>query len=329
MPRGLDLDAVFLHRATRHVATTAASFRGQLLEGTRGQRPASRAALRAIRADRVAKVFVAGRFFCDTVPLDRFQRDTPRRRWHPAWPTERHRSPRSSPGPLRAHRALPRTPFRQLPTRQRRPQRQRQRRRQQRKRGVINVPQTLWSDRSSAAQERPQDLTKTARTPPLPTPPPGDAALRNLRHRPSPTTWCSICATPCLPLDLYRTLAQELGVAPSHRPASLDRHQEGARAHGRRAAPQPVLVLDEAQHLSDRFLLDLSGFLNFAFDSRELLTLWLVGLPALGRTLAQQQHAPLAMRIQTHVHIEPCSDRDGFAACIHGGLEAVGARQSS
>lgn len=156
------------------------------------------------------------------------------------------------------------------------------------------------------------------------------AALRNLcGSLPKPDHLVLyLCDTAVSPLDLYRTLAQELGVAPSHRRGQLWTDIKKVLVHMvDERHTQPVLVLDEAQHLSDKFLLDLSGFLNFAFDSRELLTLWLVGLPALARTLAQQQHAPLAMRIQTHVHIEPWSDRDGFAAAIHAGLEAVGARQ--
>jgi type II secretory pathway predicted ATPase ExeA len=86
----------------------------------------------------------------------------------------------------------------------------------------------------------------------------------------------------------------------------------------------PVVILDESQHLGERFLVDLSGFLNFAFDSRDLLTLWLVGLPALDRTLRLHQHAPLRMRICAQVHMEPL-DREAFAAAVDHGLRAVGA----
>jgi type II secretory pathway predicted ATPase ExeA len=89
----------------------------------------------------------------------------------------------------------------------------------------------------------------------------------------------------------------------------------------------PVVVLDEAQHLGDKFLLDLSGFLNFAFDSRDLLTLWITGLPALRRTLAMQQHAPLAMRVAAQVHFEPITERAEFATCIFSALEMIGARK--
>jgi len=83
-------------------------------------------------------------------------------------------------------------------------------------------------------------------------------------------------------------------------------------------------LIDEAHHLSDRFLIDLSGFLNFAFDSRDLMAVWLVGLSPLLRTLRMHQHAALATRLAAHVHLEPLN-RDDFAALIEHGLQAAGA----
>lgn len=133
-----------------------------------------------------------------------------------------------------------------------------------------------------------------------------------------------VCDTAVAPLDLYRTLAIELGVRPSHRRSILwaDIKQTLLHMVDERGTA-PVLVIDEAQHLSDAFLLDLSGFLNFAFDTRDLLTLWLVGLPPLVRRLQMQQHAALWTRVATHVHLEPL-DRDGFNAMIEHGLRAAG-----
>ena len=137
-----------------------------------------------------------------------------------------------------------------------------------------------------------------------------------------------LCDTAVSPLDLYRTLATELGVRASHRRAQLwaDIKQTLVHLVDERGT-QPVVIIDEAQHLSDRFLVDLSGFLNFAFDSRDLLTLWLVGLPPLVRHLRTQEHAPLAMRVVHQVRLEPL-DRDGFAAMVEHALKAVGATQT-
>ena len=86
----------------------------------------------------------------------------------------------------------------------------------------------------------------------------------------------------------------------------------------------PILVIDEAHHLSDRFLIDLSGFLNFAFDSRDLMAVWLVGHSPLMRTLRMHQHAALATRVAAHVHLEPLH-RDAFTGFVEHGLKAAGA----
>jgi len=153
------------------------------------------------------------------------------------------------------------------------------------------------------------------------------AAIRNLCHKlPSPDhRVLYLCDTAVSPLDLYRTLAGELGVTPSHRRAQLWTDIKKALVHMvDERATLPVIIIDEAQHLSERFLVDLSGFLNFAFDSRELLTVWLVGLSPLMRTLRLHQHAPLAMRVSAHVHLEPLV-REDFAALVEHGLRAVGA----
>ncbi|MCP4872204.1 MAG: AAA family ATPase [Proteobacteria bacterium] len=137
-----------------------------------------------------------------------------------------------------------------------------------------------------------------------------------------------LCDTAVSPLDLYRTLACELGIRPSHRRAQLWSDIKAALVHMRdERHSAPLVVIDEAQHLSDRFLIDLSGFLNVAFDSRDVLTMWLVGLPALRRHLEMAQHAPLAMRVAAQVHLEPLTDRDSFGAFILQGLEAVGATE--
>lgn len=153
------------------------------------------------------------------------------------------------------------------------------------------------------------------------------AAMRNLcAALPQPDHLVVyLCDTAVSPLDLYRALALELGVTPSHRRSQLWADLKRALVHlVDERGTAPVVVIDEAQHLSDRFLCDLSGFLNFAFDSRDLFTLWLVGLPALAQHLRMQQHAPLAMRIAVQLHLEPLG-RDVFSALVEHGLSAAGA----
>ena len=137
-----------------------------------------------------------------------------------------------------------------------------------------------------------------------------------------------LCDTAVSPLDLYRTLAMELGLRPSHRRAELWATIKKTLLHlVDERGIVPVIILDEAQHLSDAFLVDLSSFLNFTFDSRDLLTLWLVGLPPLARHLRLQQHAPLAMRVVHSVHLE-AFDRDTFSALLDHAFKASGATQT-
>ena len=156
------------------------------------------------------------------------------------------------------------------------------------------------------------------------------AAVRNLCGQlPKPDYLVLyLCDTAVAPLDLYRTLATEIGVKPSHRRAQLWTDIKKSLVHMvDERGSSPVVILDEAQHLSDKFLIDLAGFLNFAFDSRDLLTLWLVGLPQLARTLRMQQHAPLAMRVVHQIHLEPL-DRDTLGAAVDHALKAAGATQN-
>lgn len=135
------------------------------------------------------------------------------------------------------------------------------------------------------------------------------------------------CDTTVAPLDLYRSLAVELGVKPSHRRGQLWTDTKKALLHMvDERGTAPVIILDEAQYLSDAFLFDLSAFLNFAFDSRDLLTLWLVGLPPLARRLQMQQHAALKTRVAAEVRLEPL-DRDTFAAAIDHAFKTAGATQ--
>ena len=135
-----------------------------------------------------------------------------------------------------------------------------------------------------------------------------------------------LCDTAVGPLDLYRQLAQELGVTPSHRRAQLWRDLKTTMLHMvDEQGIQPILIIDESQHLDDRILIDLAGFLNFAMDSRNVLTLWMVGQPQLASVLKMKRHAALASRIAARVRLEPLTDRKVFGTFLRQGLKAAGA----
>jgi type II secretory pathway predicted ATPase ExeA len=156
------------------------------------------------------------------------------------------------------------------------------------------------------------------------------AAIRNLiGELPRPDYQILyLCNTSGSPLDLYRAIAGEIGVKPSHRRGQLWIDIKNMIVHMiDERSVVPVIVLDEAHRLSDSFLADLAGFLNFAFDSRELLTLWLVGQPPLVKRLHQQQHDALRTRIAVELRFEAL-DRQTFGATLEHAFKAAGATQS-
>jgi len=117
-------------------------------------------------------------------------------------------------------------------------------------------------------------------------------------------------------LDIYRSLAMALGLEPSYRRATL---WHDIKAHIQQLAENkhqlPVWIIDEAQNLPPEFFRDLPAFLNFAFDSKNLMTVWLAGQPILANTLDRHLYAPLSSRIQARVQLHPiiyrtiCSNR--------------------
>lgn len=130
-------------------------------------------------------------------------------------------------------------------------------------------------------------------------------------------------------LDLYRSLALALGLEPPHRRAALWREikariLELADGTGVRV----VWIIDEAHHLPVEFFRDLPAFLNFAFDSRDLMTIWLLGQPRLAQTLSRTPYAALASRIQVRASLGPVAERARFHALIEHAFRHAGAQHT-
>ena len=99
-------------------------------------------------------------------------------------------------------------------------------------------------------------------------------------------------------IDIYRSLALALGLDPAYRRAQLWRELK-ARILDLVDNKQllPLWIIDEAQNLPPEFFRDFPSFLNFAFDSRDLITVWLVGHPSLACLLDRAPYAALSSRI--------------------------------
>lgn len=90
----------------------------------------------------------------------------------------------------------------------------------------------------------------------------------------------------------------------------------------------PVWGVDEAQNLPPEFFRDFPSFLNFAFDSRDLLSVWLVGHPAVAQTLDRAPYAALHSRIQVRFGLKPIAERERFHLLITHALKSAGCQHT-
>ena len=126
-------------------------------------------------------------------------------------------------------------------------------------------------------------------------------------------------------IDIYRGLARALGIEPSYRRAQVWRDlKERILEMVDRRQVVPVWIIDEAQNLPPEFFRDLPAFLNFAFDARDLMTVWLLGHPILTQTLERAPYAALHSRIQVRVQWRPVIERERFAALISHAFKTAG-----
>lgn len=126
-------------------------------------------------------------------------------------------------------------------------------------------------------------------------------------------------------IDIYRSLALALGLDPAYRRAQLWRELK-VRILDLVDNKQllPLWIIDEAQNLPPEFFRDFPSFLNFAFDSRDLITVWLVGHPSLACLLDRAPYAALSSRIQARVQLKPVLERERFAQMISHSLKTAG-----
>ena len=130
-------------------------------------------------------------------------------------------------------------------------------------------------------------------------------------------------------VDIYRGLARALGLEPSYRRAQLWRDIK-QRVHDLVDTKNvtPVWIIDEAQNLPLEFFRDFPAFLNFAFDSRDLMSVWLLGHSVLAQALDRPPYAALQSRIQVRVQLKPVIERERFKSLILHALKSVGCQQT-
>jgi type II secretory pathway predicted ATPase ExeA len=153
------------------------------------------------------------------------------------------------------------------------------------------------------------------------------AILRHITHTLNPHQYkvFYIAETDFKRLDFYRHLAGIFGIAPSYYRSGLWRDmKQYITEMVTQKNIQPILIIDEAQNLSIDFFRDFPSFLNFVFDSKDYLTVWLVGHPELGRLINRPQFAALASRIQARFELKPIVDKEAFHKLITHGFTQAG-----
>jgi len=127
-------------------------------------------------------------------------------------------------------------------------------------------------------------------------------------------------------LDIYRQLAIEFGLEPAYRRANLWRQiKEHITTMVETKSILPVWIIDESHNLPVEFFKDFPAFLNFAFDSKDLMTVWFLGHSQLEVTLSRVPYAALNSRIQVKEKLEPVFEQERFSKLLKQGFEEAGA----
>ena len=126
-------------------------------------------------------------------------------------------------------------------------------------------------------------------------------------------------------LDFYRQMAILFGLTPSFRRAQLWRDIKDHVTHLIiQKKILPILIIDEAQNLPIDFFRDFPSFLNFVFDSKDYITVWLTGHPELAREIDRPANSALASRIQARYELKPILEREAFKQFLSHGLTQAG-----
>lgn len=126
--------------------------------------------------------------------------------------------------------------------------------------------------------------------------------------------------------DLYRNLAIALGLEPTYRRSHLWHCIKEHLLNLHEQAILPIWIIDEAQLLPNEFFLDLPAFLNFKFDSKMPITIWLVGYPELSALLNRQPYEAIRSRLHVRFCMEALSDREQFKQLIEHAFQSAGSQ---
>jgi type II secretory pathway predicted ATPase ExeA len=105
--------------------------------------------------------------------------------------------------------------------------------------------------------------------------------------------------------EFYKHLAAQLGLETKFRKSDNFRIiQNEITRYSIEKRITPVIIIDEANYISNGILNDLKLLFNFDMDSKDRAVILLVGLPQINNTLRLVANEPLRQRITMNYHLE-------------------------
>lgn len=127
--------------------------------------------------------------------------------------------------------------------------------------------------------------------------------------------------------DFYRNLAFSLGAQAAYRKTENFHAIQGEITRlVLDKKKTPVIIIDEANYVSNGILNDLKILFNFEMDSRDRAVILLVGLPQINNTLRLTIHEPLRQRIIMNYNLDGLSKEEG-REYIEAKLKGAGCNQ--
>jgi type II secretory pathway predicted ATPase ExeA len=133
-----------------------------------------------------------------------------------------------------------------------------------------------------------------------------------------------VCSTSLTVIEFYRALCHAFRIVPSHRKVEMAKSiKDEITKLFKDNKFIPILVIDEAQYLPKGVVEDLSILLNYEYDSRNYLTIALIGNEGLGYLLNQYQYESIKQRIVINYQTNGITTEQ-FQEYVKLSLEKVG-----
>jgi type II secretory pathway predicted ATPase ExeA/LysM repeat protein len=117
----------------------------------------------------------------------------------------------------------------------------------------------------------------------------------------------------CEPREFVGYILRDIGITPAQSSSEMHEQLTGALFRENRAGRKFVVVIDEAQNLSDAVLEKVRLLTNFETPRGKLMQIVLSGQPQLSDKLMQPSLVQLRQRISTVCRIEPLSTKETLA----------------